>query len=333
MPLCFLRWKMTWLYILLGIIALTLIAVVVASLVLFNFAIARHDKATAEKLIQNMKNRYKDDKIKKTWGYKIEEGYNKFLKLPVKDVYMNNRDGMKLRGYLVETEGATKTVIFSHGWRSMPLFDFSCIWDYYLDHKFNVLIIEHRANRESEGKYIYFGVKERFDIIDWANWTIERYGSQHKIFLSGISMGSAAVMMAVGTEGLPENVVGASCDCGYTSAADIFKHVLKKGFHLPPFPILHVAGLISKLLAKFDFEEFTSTEGVKNAKIPLLFIHGTADGFVPVEHTNKNIEACASEHVDVIVEGAEHGLSFFTDPDAVIAGLESILKKVFPDFE
>ena len=324
---------MTWLYILLGIILLVLLTVIGASFYMFRLAIARSDKTSMEKLIQNMKDRYKDDEVKKEWGYKSEAGYNKFLKLPVKDVYMNNRDGMKLRGFLVETEGATKTVIFSHGWRSIPLFDFSCIWEYYLEHKFNVLIIEHRAHRESEGKYLYFGVKERFDIIDWANWTVERYGSQHKRFLSGISMGSAAVMMAVGTEGLPENVVGASCDCGYTSAADIFKHVLKTGFHLPAFPILHVAGIISKIFAKFDFEEFTSTEGVKNAQIPLLFIHGTADSFVPVEHTYKNIEACGSEHVDVIVEGADHGLSFFTDSDAVVAGLEKVLKMAFDDFE
>lgn len=321
---------MIWLYISITIILL-LLATTVASFYMFKLAIARSDKATMEKLIQNMKDRYKDDEIKKEWGYKIEEGYKKFLDAPYKDVYMSNREGMKLRGFLIENEGATRTVIFSHGWRSIPLFDFSCIWEYYLEHKFNVLIIEHRAHRESEGKYLYFGVKERFDIIDWANWTVERYGDGHKIFLSGISMGSAAVMMAVGTEGLPKNVVGASCDCGYTSASDIFRHVLKNGFHLPPFPILYTAGLVAKIIAKFDFEEFTSTEGVRNARIPILFIHGTADGFVPVEHTYINSKACASEHIDVIVEGADHGLSFFTDPDAVTEGLQKVWKMAFGD--
>lgn len=324
---------MTWLYILLGVVLLLLATVLGASFYMFRFAIARRDNTSMEKLIQNMKDRYKDNPIKKEWGCRIEDGYKKFMEKSPKEVFMTNREGMKLCGFLLECEGATKTVIFSHGWRSIPFFDFSCIWEYYLEHKFNVLVIEHRAHRDSEGKYLYFGVKERFDVIDWANWTVERYGKEHKIFLSGISMGSATVMMAVGTEGLPENVVGASCDCGYTSASDIFRHVLKARFHLPAFPIMHVAGVISKIFAKFDFEEFTSTEGVRNSKIPLLFIHGTDDDFVPVEHTYKNIEACGSEHVDVIVEGAEHGLSFFTDPNAVIEGLEKVLKKVFDDFE
>ena len=324
---------MIWLYILLIIAVLIPITVVAASFYMFRFAIARSDKASMEKLIKSMKSRYKNDPVKKEWGYKIEEGYKKLLEQPIEEVFMTNREGLKLRAYLIESEGATKTVIFSHGWRSIPLFDFSCIWEYYLNHHFNVLIIEHRAHRASEGKYLYFGVRERFDIIDWADWTVDRYGAEHKIFLSGISMGSAAVMMAVGTEGLPENVVGASCDCGFTSATDIFKHVLKSKFHLPAFPILHTAGLISKAVAGFDFNEFSSTEGVKNSKIPLVFIHGTTDDFVPVEHTYKNIEACGSEHVDIIIEGADHGLSYFSDPDAVIAGLEKVLKKVFDDFD
>ena len=324
---------MIWLYITIGILLLTLAIIIGASYYMFRFAIGRNDKPTAETLTQGMKDRYKDDPIKRKWGYKIEDGTNRLRALSPKEVYMTNRDGMKLHGYLLECEGATKTVIFSHGWHSDPLFDFSCIWEYYVSHKFNVLIIVHRGHGKSDGKYVCFGVKERFDIIDWAKWVNQRFGEGMKIFLSGISMGSAAVMMAVGTEGLPASVVGASCDCGYTSARDIFKHVLKAWFHLPPFPIVNVAGIISKLIAKLDFDEFTSMDGLKNAKIPIYFIHGTADGFVPVDHTYKNREICAAEYTEAIVEDADHGLSFFTDPDKVIGGLEALLKKVFDDFE
>ena len=324
---------MIWLYVIIAIILIALLALIGASYYLFVFAIARSDKTSMEKLIQNMKDRYKDDPVKSKWGYMIEEGYNDFLKQPYKEVFMTNRDGMKMRAYLLEGENATKSVIFSHGWRSIPLFDFSCIWKYYQKHNFNILIVEHRAHRASEGKYLYFGVKERFDLIDWANWLGDRYGKDKKIFMSGISMGSAAVMMAAGTEGLPENVVGASCDCGFTSAKDIFRHVLKRNFHLNSFPILNIASVIAKLLAKFDFDEFTSTEGVRNSKIPLVFIHGKEDGFVPVEHTYENIKACTVEHIDIIIEGADHGLSYFTAPEEVTNGLEMMLKKVFDDFE
>lgn len=324
---------MIWLYITAAVIIVISAVILGASYYMFRYAIGRDKKVTAEKLTQRMKDRYKDDPQKSKWGYMIEEGIQKFKAEPYEDVYMTNREGMKLHGYLLECGGATKTVIFSHGWHSDALFDFSCIWEYYRKHSFNVLIINHRGHGKSEGKYVCFGVKERFDVIDWANWVNGRFGKDMKIFLSGISMGSATVMMTVGTEGLPQSVVGASCDCGYTSARDIFVHVLRVGFHLPPFPILNVAGVISKIFAKFDFDEFTSMDGLKNAKVPVYFIHGTKDGFVPVEHTYKNREICATEYTEAIIEGADHGLSFFTEPETVRSGLQALLKKIFDDFE
>lgn len=324
---------MIWLYILIAVFILIIAVITGTAYYLFSFAILRKDQSTVEEKIQKIKDTYKDDPVKSEWGYIIEDGYKKLTEQPLEDVFITGRDGLRLHASLLECEGATKTVIFSHGWRSISLYEFSCIWEYYYDHKFNILFIDHRAHGKSEGKYLCFGVKERFDIIDWINWVNNRYGIEKKIFLSGISMGSAAVMMAVGTNGLPKNVVGASCDCGYTSVYDIFNHVVKHDFHLPTVPLLNVAELFTKLKAKFAFNEFTSTQGVKNAKIPLLFIHGTADTFVPVEHTYINSKACASEHIDVIVEGAEHGMSYLTDPAAVKNGLEKILKKVFDDFE
>ncbi|MBQ7292635.1 MAG: alpha/beta hydrolase [Clostridia bacterium] len=309
-----------------------LLLVFVPAYLLFVYAVRKSTMLTPEQLIERLKARHKSDEIKSQWGYMAEEGYKKLLKQPLEDVYITSRDGLKLHATLIETENATKTVIFSHGWRSHAFFDFSCIWEYYLSHKFNVLLIDHRAHGKSEGKYICFGIKERYDLIDWANFINLRFGTHKKIFFSGLSMGSATVMMALGTEGLPSNVVGASCDCGYTSPKDIFKHVLKSKFHLPSFPFINVASLISKLTARFDFDEFSSEEGLKKAKVPIIFIHGTEDGFVPIEHTYRNMKSCASEYSQAIIENAGHGMSYLTDKESVIQKIEALLKSLFEDF-
>ena len=304
-----------------------------AAYFLFKYAVCRSVSLTPSELIERLKKRYANHPTKCQWGYMAEEGYNKLLKQELQDVYITSRDGLELHASLVECENATKTVIFSHGWRSAAFFDFSCIWEYYLSHKFNLLLIDQRAHGKSEGKYICFGVKERYDLIDWAKFVNTRFGEDKKIFISGISMGSSALMMALGTDGLPQNVVGASCDCGYTSPRAIFKHVLKKNFHLPAFPLIGLANIISKLIANFDFDEFSSDEGLKNAKIPIIFIHGTGDGFVPVEHTYDNIKACASKYTEAIVENAEHGMSYLTDKESVMNGIEALHRSIFDDFE
>ena len=38
-----------------------------------------------------------------------------------------------------------------------------------------MLYVEQRAQNESEGDYIGFGLTERYDCVDWANWAAERF--------------------------------------------------------------------------------------------------------------------------------------------------------------
>ena len=47
--------------------------------------------------------------------------------------------------------------------------------------------------------------------------------------------------------------------------------------------------------------------------MPVLFIHGSDDCFVPVSMTYENYKACASTKTLFIVPGADHGMSYYTD--------------------
>ncbi len=60
----------------------------------------------------------------------------------------------------------------------------------------NVLMIEERAHLESEGHTITFGIKERYDALDWIRYALQRFGEDTRIILVGISMGAATVLMA-----------------------------------------------------------------------------------------------------------------------------------------
>ena len=51
----------------------------------------------------------------------------------------------------------------------------------------------------------------------------------------------------------------------------------------------------------------------KNSSIPVLFVHGTGDRFVPVEMTYANYQACAAPKELFIVPGAGHGMSYLAD--------------------
>lgn len=301
---------MLFLKITLGVLAFLFLGAVALSAYLFRFACRRDDRGDEDTNLE---------KLKKSplarFAPIIQEGLDAFRAAEKEDVYITSRDGLKLHGYLIPREKAKGTIIMVHGWRSRVAYDFSAIWQKYRDMGYNLLGIEQRAIGKSEGKYICFGVKERYDLIDWVHFVNERFGKENPVIFSGISMGSSTVMFAIGNEELPKNVIGAIADCGFTSAHDEFCHLLRTSYHLPKFPFLYIANVFAKVFAGFTFNECNSKETLKNAKIPVLFIHGEADGFVPIEFTRQSYEACASRRELFTVKDADHGMSYLADQE------------------
>lgn len=166
---------------------------------------------------------------------------------------------------------------------------------------------------------------QRPDVLAWIDTIIQR-DPEARIVLHGVSMGGATVMMASG-EDLPDNVKCIVEDCGYSSVWDEFSFQLKNVFHLPAFPILNAASMFSKLRAGYSFQEASSVEQLKKATVPMLFIHGDADTFVPFEMLDVVYNACASAEKEKLVSpGAAHGGAVSTEPtlywDTVTAFLD-----------
>ena len=306
---------MTWLISLGALIVALALIVFFVTLFFFSFAICRKESYTAEAALSRLKKNTPPDQFAR-----IKSGAEAFANAPWGIVSIRSRDGLKFCAYLLEQPdpaNARGTIVLVHGWRSHPCIDFSASWEYYVKKGLNVLAVRQRAIGESEGKYICFGFKERFDLIDWIGFVNNRYGNSKKVIVSGISMGAATVMMALGEDEFPKNVVGATADCGFVSPWEQFAHVLRHSYHLPKFPLLYTADLWSRLVAGFPFRGCSTEESLKKAKVPILFIHGLSDDFVPPEHSKRSAAACASPHELIEVEGAGHGLSYLVDSKTV----------------
>lgn len=176
-----------------------------------------------------------------------------------------------------------------------------------------MLTPDMRAHGESEGKYIGMGWLDRKDVLQWIDFIIAR-DPQAEIILHGVSMGGATVMMVSGEE-LPENVKGIVEDCGYTSVWDIFADELAYLFHLPTFPMLDAANLMSKIRAGYDFREASAVKQVAKSTVPMVFIHGSEDNFVHTDMVYEVYEACQTPKELLVVEGAGHGQAYQMDPE------------------
>lgn len=205
-----------------------------------------------------------------------------------------------------------KAVICFHGYTGEGLSNHIAIADYFLKHGYAMLLPDARAHGESEGEYIGFGCPDRKDALDWIHWLIQECGEEVQILLHGTSMGGATVLMASGLE-LPANVRGIVSDCGFTSPKEVFTYVLNKMYHLPAFPAIQGADLINRKLAGYGMDECNARYEVQKAKVPILFIHGAKDTFVPCSMCYEIYNNCRSPKRRLIVEGAAHAESYYKD--------------------
>ena len=236
------------------------------------------------------------------------------------DVEVRSFDGLMLRGkYYEQRKGAPIEILF-HGYKGTALRDLSggiyrC---FRLDH--NALIVDHRAAGKSEGRVISFGAKESRDCHTWIDFVINNIDKDAQIIITGISMGAATVMTAAGEE-LPPNVVGVLADCGYTSTADVVKKVMRD-MKLPPDLLYPFARLGAILFGGFDPDKKSPIKSMRKCSLPIIFVHGDTDAYVPCYMSEQNYEACVSEYKRlVVIKGAGHGLCFPVGGEEYLAAL------------
>lgn len=249
--------------------------------------------------------------------YNVSQAGLKVMKsIKYEDKYLMSRDGLKLHAYLFPAkEKSNKFLLGIHGYCSYSRPEYAPFFEFYRNLGYNIFLPDDRAHAPSEGKYIGFGVLDRLDCVDWAKYIVKNYGEDCEILLHGVSMGGATVLAASGEKDLPIQVKGITADCGYTSAYDILAYQAKN-MHLPANLILPKVEKICEEKAGFNFHDYSALEQVKQAKVPILFVHGEKDPLVPPAMVHELYDACSSEKKRIMtVPEAAHGESIAFAPE------------------
>ena len=247
------------------------------------------------------------------------------------DIYIQNRENMKLHGLWVPAMNPKGTVILAHGYCSWYLLDFAVVFDVYNKLGFHILVPEQRSHGKSEGKYITFGVKESEDMQDWLAYHNANWG-ELPLFFHGMSMGASTVLYLADAD-LPNNVRGIIADCGFTSPKEIIKRVYKELIHLPPGPAIWAADIFARVFAGFSLTQKDTRKSLQNCKVPVLMIHGMADDFVPCAMTRQGYAACRGEKQLLLVAEATHGISFLKDPVGYTSAIFYFVKRQIKQLE
>lgn len=259
---------------------------------------------------------------------KFADAREKLEKSSCETVEIISYDGEKLVGHWCPAENPKRIIVAMHGWRSSWTRDFGVISEFWKDEGCSVLYAEQRGQNNSGGDYMGFGLTERYDCLEWVKWADAHNEAGLPIYLAGISMGATTVLMASGLE-LPESVHGIMSDCGFTSPHEIWKHVAENNLHLSYGIRGNIASGICKKKIQMGAKDYSTIDALKTNEIPVLFIHGTEDHFVPVEMTYENYKACKAPKRLFVVPGADHGMSYVLDE----AGYKAVVRDFWNSFD
>lgn len=253
-----------------------------------------------------------------------------FSQQPKETWHQTTPGGLKLDAwYVANPKPTNKTIVIAHGFAGDKT-KMAMYGQMFLNLGYNVLIPDDRAAGKSEGNIIGFGWNDRKDYVRWIQQVVAK-NLHAEIAMFGISMGGATTMMTAG-EKLPSNVKAFIEDCGYDTVKNEIDFQAQSMYHLPTiprFPLVDIVSGISKLRAGYFYGEASSVAQLHKNKLPMMFIHGSADTFVPTDMVYKNYAATQGPKELWVVPGAEHAMSFEKNPKLYTTKVKAFLDKYF----
>lgn len=227
------------------------------------------------------------------------------------------RGGISLRGTFFPARQGDPAgqgcALLVHGWRDVRMSRAVDV-QMYLDMGYSVFMPALRGHAPSGGRRIDIGCLHRKDLFAWMEEVRKRLDQAPDHFiLDGLSMGAANVLTAAGDEDLPGDVAAILADCGYSSLLAQGQWMTRGIKPLLRIPALYAAIMYFYLFMGYSRKSPTPLSQAGKARVPVFFIHGTQDQFVPTFMGQELHAACASPIKELwLVEGAGHAMSYAT---------------------
>lgn len=233
-------------------------------------------------------------------------------------------DNLKLVADYVPAKKKTgKTVVVAHGFMGKKEDQAQQIRMFH-NLGYNVLAPDDRAHGQSEGKVIGYGWLDKDDYAKWINKVIKHNGKKSQIALYGVSMGGATVMMTSGIN-LPSQVKAIIEDCGYTSLKDELFYEAGVLYKAPPVPLVRILSWVAIAKAGYNLYDASSVKQLQNNHLPVFFIHGDKDTFVPTKMVYKNYHATKGPKKLWVAKNAKHAETFKDYPKEYERKVEKFL--------
>lgn len=224
--------------------------------------------------------------------------------LEYEEVEVSSTDGIRLRSWWVPAAGSLRAAVLVPGWggykfeghllQTLPV---------YHDAGYGVLLIDLRAQGESDGSRSTLGYREIRDVQGALAWLRRRGYAPDRVVLHGWSMGGATALRAAPGTGIAAVVE----EAGYGDLPLLLRgkipEFVRFGGMLEPAILL--AGRLFPDFDPWDVVPKREAARLSDEGVPLFIIHSTDDEVVPYEQA-KFLAAAYPEARVWTLEGYRH---------------------------
>lgn len=237
---------------------------------------------------------------------------DRYEALVKQEVALSSIDGLKLSGAAIEPYPDSKRwMIIVHGYTGSRAVSTQFI-DMFTDEGYNVLLIDQRRHGQSEGRYTTYGYYEKYDVQTWVNWLVKQHGANTEIGLHGQSLGGGTVLEYLSIAAPQVKLVIA--DCPYSDLTDLMKYQISKLNKIPSVPFFRWMNNRIRKKAGFSFEQVSPIRSVRESHLPVMFIHGTNDTYVPTRMSQEMYDVKPGPKKLLLIKGASHANAYHIDP-------------------
>jgi uncharacterized protein len=205
--------------------------------------------------------------------------------LGYREVEFLSTDGVRLSAWWVPAEGSSLATVLVPGWggykfgenllQTLPV---------YHDAGYSVLLIDLRAQGESDGTRRTFGYREVRDVRGALAWLQRQGYALDQVVLHGWSMGGATALRAAPGTGVAAVVE----EAGYADLPILLKGEIPEfvRFGRPLRPAILLAGRLFPDFDPWDVVPKKEAAELSVEGVPLFIIHSIEDDIVPYEQAS-----------------------------------------------
>lgn len=192
-------------------------------------------------------------------------------------------DGLTIRGWYVEGSSDCG-LLFFHGrgmnreqsidW-TVPFEDFGC----------HMVLFDHRAMGESDGRFHTFGALERDDGALMLELLLRRAElAPSQVGLVGPSYGGATALQMLPDH---QDLAFVLADSAYASMYDVASYQAEEQFGKAVTYLVPITAILSELRAGFDIQDAAPERTIVGNEVPVLLMHDVDDPYTPFEHSER----------------------------------------------